>query len=202
MRSHADRRRGTAGIRCFVAVDLASHVCGEIQAVTEVLRRVGMAVGADVRWVAAGNLHVTLKFLGAIPEARVDLVRIALRRVGEQGVPFTIGARGLGVFPTPRRPRVVWVGLGGPALGMLAQQVDETMATLGFPPESRAFTPHVTIGRVRGCRGWGGVLEGMASYAEHQFGDSQIEEIVLYRSELRPQGPLYTALERFPLESA
>lgn len=182
-----------------MAVNLASQVRAEIDTVTEALRCAGVATGAHVRWVPAENLHVTLKFLGHIPDGRVAPVRVALRHVGVQAAPFTVGARGLGVFPTPRRARVVWVGLEAPELGVLAGRVDDAMAAVGFPRESRTFTPHITIGRVKDPRGWGGVLEAIASYGAQPFGDSRIDEIVLYRSELRPQGPLYTALERVPL---
>jgi 2'-5' RNA ligase len=195
MERRVERREGRAGIRCFVAVDLAADVLAEIETVVGAMKQ----VGGDVRWVAIKNLHVTLKFLGEIPEARVDAVRAALLRCATLRAPFEVTAKGLGAFPNPRRARVVWVGLSAPGLTDLAGEVDDALAGEGFPREARAVIPHITIGRVRSPRGWERVLATMQSYWENSFGKSRVDEIVLYRSKLGPDGPRYTALERLPL---
>jgi len=190
-----ERGQRDTGIRCFVAVDLAAHVLAAIEKVVGEMRQ----VGGDVRWVSSGNLHVTLKFLGEVPEARVDAARAALSRCAGLRPPFDVTARGLGTFPNLRRARVLWVGLAGPDLSNLAREVDEALAGEGFNREARPVVPHVTVGRVRSPRGWERVLAAMQPYWEDSFGESRVDEIVLYRSELRPQGPRYTALERVPL---
>jgi len=192
------RPGGPGGIRCFVAVDLAADVVAAIETVVAPIRQ----VGGDVRWVAKENLHVTLKFLGQISEARVDAVRAALSRCAKLRAPFEVTAMGLGAFPNQRRARVVWVGLDGPELGALSCGVDEELAGEGFPREARATIPHITIGRVRSPRGWERVLAAMRPYWENSFGKSRVDEIVLYRSDLRPEGPLYMALERLPLDGS
>ena len=195
MERRVERGDGRAGIRCFAAVDLAAQVLATIETVVGAMKQ----VGGDVRWVATKNLHVTLKFLGEISETRVDAARAAILRCATLRAPFEVTAMGLGTFPNPRRARVVWVGLSAPGLSGLAGEVDEALAGEGFPREARAVIPHITVGRVRSPRGWERVLEAMRPYWENSFGTSRVDEIVLYRSELGPDGPRYTALERLPL---
>jgi 2'-5' RNA ligase len=181
-----------------VAVDLDPAVRAEIGAVTEALGRAGGEVG----WVSAENLHVTLKFLGAVGEVRLEGVRAALARIAGRGAPFELTVRGLGTFPGPQRARVIWVGLVAEPLRALAQQVDDELAGEGFLREGRPFTPHVTVGRVRGTRGWGRVRAAMVPYCEKVFGCSGVNDVVLYRSDLHPQGARYTVLDRFALAQA
>ena len=185
-------------MRAFVAVDLEPPVRGEIAATTEELR----AAGGDVRWAQAENLHVTLKFLGSVAAERLTAVRAALERVAADAAPFELTVKGLGTFPSAERARVVWVGFVAGRLGALAQRVDAELAAVGFPLEGRPFTPHVTIGRVRGARGWSRVLAAMAPHGDKVFGCSGVADIVLYRSDLHPQGARYTALDRFGLAGA
>jgi 2'-5' RNA ligase len=179
-------------------VDLAPAVHTRIDGVVAVLR----ACGADVRWVPVGNLHVTLAFLGAVAASRLAPVGRVLERVAADTAPFELRARGLGAFPDPRRARVVWVGIESAALPPLARRIHAGLAEEGFVADARAFTPHVTIGRVRGPRGWERVRESMESYMGHDFGGTRIEEMTLYRSELTPQGARYTLLERVRLGAA
>lgn len=185
-------------VRCFVAIDLAAGVRAAIAAVTSALA----AGGGDVRWVTAQNLHVTLKFLGNVPEADVGALRVALGPVAARVAPFTIRVAGLGFFPGSRRARVIWVGLDGPALGVVAAGVDEALGVLGFPREARPFAPHVTIGRVRSQHGWEEQLDRVRMHASAEFGVSPVEEIVVYRSDLGPQGARYAAIDRLELGGA
>jgi 2'-5' RNA ligase len=182
-------------VRCFIAVDLAPTVHTRIDEVVTVLR----ACGGDVRWIAAGNLHVTLAFLGVVPASRLAPIGRVLERVAADTAPFDLQARGLGAFPNPRRARVVWVGIESAALPAVARRVHAGLAEEGFAPDARAFTPHVTIGRVRGPRGWERVRGSMEPYMRHDFGGTRIEEMTLYRSELTHQGTRYTPLERVHL---
>jgi 2'-5' RNA ligase len=182
-------------IRCFVAVDLARGVVAALAALTARLR----AAGGDVRWVAAENLHVTLKFLGHLRQERLVAVRAAVRAAAAETAPFAVSVAGLGAFPSPPRARVAWVGLHGPEMGALAARVDAALARAGFAPEARAFNPHVTIGRVRTPRGWDQVLKAMQVDWETDFGESPVSEVVIYRSDLGRDGARYTALERVPL---
>jgi RNA 2',3'-cyclic 3'-phosphodiesterase len=154
---------------------------------------------ADVAWVAAGNLHVTLKFLGQVDETRVPGLADALRATlaGERA--FDVAVRGLGAFPSPTRPRVLWAGLedGTGALHAVARRVDACCGGLGFPPETREFAAHVTLGRVREPRRQPALADALARAAD--FGRVRVERVSLMRSELSPRGARYSELAAAPL---
>jgi RNA 2',3'-cyclic 3'-phosphodiesterase len=154
---------------------------------------------ADVAWVAAPNLHVTLKFLGQVDEARLPTLSDALRAaVGEQRA-FDIGVRGLGAFPSTTRPRVLWAGLddASGALRVLAERVDRCCADLGVPRETRPFAGHVTLGRVREPRRQPALADQLTR--PDDFGRVRVERVSLMRSELSPRGARYSELAAAPL---
>lgn len=150
-------------------------------------------------WVTPGNLHVTLKFLGQVDEARVPAVAGALAAAALGHRVFDVVVRGLGAFPTPVRPRVLWAGLEGDAgrLRALAESVDAACAGLEFPPETRAFAPHVTLGRAREPRRQPALAAALAGPAD--FGRVRVDRVALMRSELSPGGSRYTELAALPL---
>ncbi len=137
-------------IRSFVAFDIDPAVRTALRA----LQTAFLDTHADVRWVRAEGLHVTLKFLGAVEPARLEVVHTALVAALADQPPLRLTVRGLGAFPAWRRARVVWVGLAGEGLIELAACAERTLTGLGFPAEGRPFTPHLTIGRVNSPRGW------------------------------------------------
>jgi len=154
---------------------------------------------SDMAWVAPANLHVTLKFLGQVDEARVPALADALRaRVAGHRV-FDAAVRGLGAFPSPTRPRVLWAGLedDAGALAALAETIDACCAGLGFPRETRAFAAHVTLGRVREPRRQPALGEALARPAD--VGRVRVERVSLMRSELSPRGARYSELAAAPL---
>src|SRR5579885_1537641 len=175
-------------MRCFVAVDVAAGVRAVLARTQEVLRRA--APSADVRWTRPEGLHVTLKFLGEVPEARCAEVAAVLSGVAAAHRAVGVLARGLGGFPGAGRPRVLWAGLarGGAEL-----------APLGFAAETRPFQGHVTLGRVRSARGLAALAAALARHAEEEIGAWTVSELVLYRSRLSPAGARYEALARLPL---
>lgn len=143
--------------------------------------------------MAAGNLHVTLKFLGQIDDARVPAIADAIGSAASRTAPFDVAVRGLGAFPNASRPRVVWAGLGGArALGAVADEVDGALAALGLPRESRPFAAHVTLGRVREPRRNPALAEALARPAD--FGRLPVTRVSLMRSDLHPGGARYTEL--------
>jgi 2'-5' RNA ligase len=197
-RRAAEREPRSDVIRCFVAIDLSVEIRAAIAAVIAALRE----HGGDVRWVEAGNLHMTLKFLGHLSQAEVAAVCAALTHAARRLSPFTVHATGLGRFPSSGRARVIWAGLDAPDLSSLVDGVDGALAAVGFRGEPRAFTPHVTIGRVRSGRGWSELAQPVAAHGDVEFGVSLVDEIVLYRSDLSSQGARYTAIDRWPLGAA
>lgn len=154
---------------------------------------------AGVAWVAASNLHVTLKFLGRVDDRRVGALADALRAAVEDQPSFDVGVRGLGAFPSPTRPRVLWAGLDDDVGGLdaLAERVDVCCAGLGFPREARPFAAHVTLGRVREPRRQRALAETLACPPD--FGRVRVERVSLMRSELSPRGARYSELAAAPL---
>lgn len=153
----------------------------------------------DVAWVAPANLHVTLKFLGQVDEARVLAFAEALTGAAAGHRAFDVVVRGLGAFPSPTRPRVLWAGLDGDAgrLAALAESVDAACGGLGVPRETRAFAAHVTLGRVREPRRQPTLADALARGGE--FGRVGVGRVALMRSELSPRGARYSELALCPL---
>ncbi len=158
----------------------------------------------DVGWVAPDNLHLTLKFLGPVAPGRIDQVEGALARVARGVRPFLLLIRGLGAFPTPPRPRVIWAGAaaGGEALSALAGQVDDAVAALGFERETRAYSPHVTLGRVRASRRDPALAAAIEGGAAREFGLVHVNKLHLMRSDLSPRGARYTSLGAWSIGTA
>ena len=157
---------------------------------------------AGVAWVAPENLHITLKFLGGVEEARLGKVVAALEPAAT-GSAFDVAVRGLGAFPTPTRPRVIWAGTApAGAFVALGQTVDRAMAALGFPPETRPFSPHVTLGRVREPRRDPALAAVLEAAATRAFGTLAVGRISLMRSDLSPRGARHTELGGWPLPPA
>jgi len=183
-------------IRSFVAIDVEPAVRAALRA----LQSEFVNTHADVRWVRPEGLHVTLKFLGAVEAARLETVHAALVAALVDRPPLRLAVRGLGAFPSWRRPRVVWVGLDGEGLAELAACAERTLTGLGFPGEGRPFTPHLTLGRVNSLRGWPQLEELIKAHLQDDFGDSHIDAVIIYRSTLQPGGAAYTSLWTIPLQ--
>jgi len=156
-----------------------------------------------VRWIPAPHLHLTLKFLGDVEEAQVAAIRAALRDALLNINGFPVAARGLGVFPDTRRPRVLWVGLSAPELGLVARRVNQAVEPFGVEQATARFRPHATIARWRRPEPRAGHLrDGLARWRDHRFGEFRIDEVTLFQSTLRPGGAVYSALDVFPLAAA
>jgi 2'-5' RNA ligase len=157
-----------------------------------------------VRWGRPEGIHLTLKFLGDTPADRLPEIRHALTAVARHAPPCTFTVGELGCFPNPRRPRVVWVGVQEPTgrLAVLQDAIEEVMAPLGYPPEGRGFTPHLTLGRTR--RGTSSsdvaqVGEVVTKTEVGSLGEVSAAHFALIRSVLKPTGAEYTPLEEFLL---
>lgn len=186
-------------MRSFIGIRLPAAVR---DAVSEALRGMRETKGS-VSWVAKGNLHLTLKFLGEIRDDRVPVVVGALEGVAAGIAPFSLGASGGGTFPGPRNPRVLWVGFREPLelVGKLHQNIENALSAAGFPREDRPFHPHITVGRVRGVLppSWGDrFVQGLSG---REFGDVPVSSVALFESRLTPGGAIYSVVREFPLES-
>lgn len=190
-------------IRAFVAVALAAAVLEKIQRFQDNLAR--DRSGSAARWTGAEQLHLTLKFLGNVRAAELGALESALQTAARGIPPFHLSARGLGCFPSCRRPSVIWVGLEGELTPLLALQacVERETAPFSGHSEDRAFHPHVTIGRVKfpgpGARALGERVEAASGV---EFGDWVVDRLALVRSQLSPRGSIYTNVCEVRLEGA
>jgi RNA 2',3'-cyclic 3'-phosphodiesterase len=179
-------------IRTFIAVEIDRAVLQSIIQATDELR---LKI-SDIRWTPQANCHLTLKFLGAIDESQVDSIGLALEHGLSLFPRCTINAKGLGVFPDAKRPRILWVGIEGKPLAKLAEKVETALAPMGFQREKRAFTPHLTIGRWREGKPppqeFRSVLD---KWKDHDFGGSAVHEVKLFQSILKPGGAQYQPLK-------
>jgi 2'-5' RNA ligase len=190
-------------IRAFIAVPLPSTL---LDALANLQRRLKRQVpDRSVRWVRPEGIHLTLKFLGDTPVDKLPEIKQALAAVARHAPScvFTVG--GLGCFPNPRRPRVVWVGVQEPSGRLAAVQdaIEEVMAPLGYEPEGRGFTPHLTLGRIgrRASRDDAArVGEVVASTDVGELAEVAAAQVDLIRSVLKPSGAEYTTLAEFPLQ--
>jgi RNA 2',3'-cyclic 3'-phosphodiesterase len=158
----------------------------------------------DVSWVATGNLHLTVKFLGEVAEGRIEAIVAGITGAVEGVSAFDADVEGLGAFPSAARPRVVWAGVaaGSGTMSDLAGRVDDALAALGFAREARPFSPHITLGRVRQPGRAPALTEALRGAAERPFGRFRVARASLMRSELSPRGARYTELAAVSLGGA
>jgi len=189
-------------VRAFVAVELSAAAR---QSVSECMRALRVKLGDAVRWVAEENLHLTLHFLGQVALTQLEAAAQALAPLCAQTRPFLASVRGLGAFPSVRRARVLWcgVGLGGPDLVNLAARLRPVLESVFPTLEKGDFHPHITIGRARRQP----LSLSQASGVEWpEEGPREVEltvdQVAVMRSDLRPSGPVYTRLWNLPLGEA
>ena len=185
-------------IRTFIAVEIDAAVRNRAEELTAALR----AARADVKWVEANNLHLTLKFLGDVPAEQIPEVSAAVAGAVAGRQPLELEIRGAGAFPNANRPRTVWLGGGSgqQELAAVQERIDAALEELGFRREDRAFQVHLTIGRVRsGGPAIGELAKLLRQHADFQAGRSAVGEVVVFSSQLTPKGPIYQALSRAKL---
>jgi 2'-5' RNA ligase len=154
-----------------------------------------------VKWVLPEKIHLTLKFFGNIEESKVDPILQSIGGLIQRTSPFSMKVQGVGAFPHSKNPRVIWMGLmgGKEGLATFQKELEGTLAKIGFDPEDRPFQPHLTLGRVKTSRGKDDLIGKMEKHREEEFGSVEVEEVVLFKSELTPTGPVYTALKKLRL---
>jgi RNA 2',3'-cyclic 3'-phosphodiesterase len=186
-----------SSIRSFIAVELPEIVRRQLEALALELKKSDAPVG----WVRPEGIHLTLKFLGNISSELIEQIKPVLAGIGSRSGPFHLQPVGCGAFPTVKQPRVIWVGLTGDSepLVQLQKQVETAMIPFGFQPEDRPFRPHLTLGRVRGRQHLLALQQMLLAQREFTAEAFDVTELVLYKSELRPDGARYTPQFKAPL---
>jgi RNA 2',3'-cyclic 3'-phosphodiesterase len=180
-------------IRSFVAVSVSE---GARLQIAELLGRLRHEAGPAVRWVKPELMHLTLAFLGDVSQDFLVSAKNQLSEVTRRHGAFAMQLNGLGAFPSPSRARVVWVGTeqGKGEVCSLQADVAVALGSVGYQPERRPFSPHLTIGRLRMPGDVGKAVAGQ--FVSESF---SIDRVVLFRSVLGPAGPVYSVLAEFPL---
>jgi len=186
----------TTLVRAFIAVEFSPEAREEFVRVEEVFKK----AGADVKWVEPENVHITLKFLGNIPEEKIAYFAEKVEKAAFLTRSFEMVLEGTGAFPGWGYPKVIWIGIGegNKEIKGLAKSVEDVLAEEGFEKENRPFSPHVTIGRVRTGKNRSRLKE-IAESLEIKAVTSSVSRIILFRSDLSPKGPAYTPLATIDL---
>jgi RNA 2',3'-cyclic 3'-phosphodiesterase len=183
-------------IRAFIAVSLSPEIYQQLDQVLAGLK--SKLPGGFVRWVPAKNIHLTLKFLGDVSISSQEMLTKALQGEVSRHPSFDISVGELGVFPSLRRPHVVWVGIEAPSeLAALQRGVEAEMARLGYAPEERPFSPHLTLGRVTrnaSPEETRQISDVLGKSKVGFLGAFRVQSVHLYRSDLQPGGSVYTRL--------
>ncbi len=184
-------------IRTFVAVLLDEDLRREIARVQAELRK----LAPDMRWVKPDCFHITLQFLGDVPEEGMAQVAAAVKDAAAGIEPFEMTVSGLGVFPNIRRARTVWAGVsdGADQLTELAKRVEEALAQAGFKGDEKRFVPHIAICRARERGAPACLAEAIDKTSADKLGVARVGEVAVMASELTSAGPVYTVLHSLPL---
>jgi len=181
-------------MRAFVAIELSEETRSLLARVQDHLKH----SGADVKWVEENNIHLTLKFLGEIDEKKLRRIKDILEETGKSSKPFEISLKDIGAFPDIDFPKVIWAGLdkGAEESAEIAKRIDRELSGIGFKPETRPFTAHLTIGRVRSSKNKMALKEKLTTcdLKLTAYSLQLIASIALFQSTLTQKGPVYTRL--------
>lgn len=180
-------------MRLFVGLDLPPAILDNLEQLIDRLRP-----AARINWSPVSNLHITTKFIGEWPEEKLDSLAAVLRTLPSRA-PLQVHIRKLGFFPNPHSPRIFWSGIEAPGLDVLAVETDRATAGLGIQPETRAYSPHLTLARIKERLDLQPLREAIAALPSLDFGAFEPRSFFLYRSQPRPTGSVYTKLAEFPL---
>ena len=185
-------------MRVFIAIELQSSIKEKIAWIQERLKR----TQDKIKWVEPSSVHLTLKFLGEMDEGKLEKVHQITRELGERISPFKIEVKGTGAFPGFSSPRVIWIGAHDASGQMeeLAARLEEALAREGFVREKRKWKAHLTLGRVKSVKETGRLGELIQKEMETDAGKMEVRDITIMRSQLTPQGPIYTSLGQIHLK--
>jgi 2'-5' RNA ligase len=181
-------------IRSFIAFDMDSE--SVLKRITDVQSLLAES-GADLKLVEPKNIHITLRFLGNITPSTVEKIFEEMEKV--QFTPFDVKISGIGAFPNVSYPRVVWAGMaeGADQLRNIFNQLEPRLQSLGFTPDPKGFSPHLTIARVKSGRNKAELAKFITENANYEFGIVRAECLRLKKSDLTPKGPIYSTLKEY-----
>jgi 2'-5' RNA ligase len=181
-------------IRAFIAFELPPVIISLLQKVQQELKLLKLRA----RWVRPENIHLTLKFLGDLDPDDIDKIGAAMTGATIEFSPITMSVRGIGVFPGIKRPRVIWLGLGGDIRSLLALQgrLEEKLAGVGFPKDKRSFKAHLTLGRIKQSANPAVIRQMISEYASLSSDEFTCNQVILFKSDLKPLGAVHSKLKQ------
>jgi len=191
-------------VRAFIAIELGEEIHRHLEKVIAPLR--ADLAGLPLRWVPVENIHLTLKFLGDVSPANLDMLFEMVAREAAASKSFEMGVGKLGAFPNNTRPRVLWVGIEAPdELYQLQERIENEVARFGYPPDRKAFEPHLTVARVSRNASPADVRtigETLRKHSLGYLGAARVEAVQVFRSDLTPDGAVYSRLSSAQFEVA
>ena len=179
-------------IRTFIALELPAG----LKAGLARMQKTFMQSTAGVKWVRPESIHLTLKFLGATSMEKVSEVCVVLDHLTRDTGPFSFDVTGMGAFPNSRNPKVIWAGMQvEDRLNAFHQNLETALAAMGFAAEDRPFAPHLTLGRLRDGLARKDIAGLIEQFSAERFGRFEADHIIFFKSELKPSGPVYSALK-------
>jgi len=177
-------------VRTFLAIPVTDELR---RGMTRLQRDLNASL-PGIRWVNPATIHLTLRFFGDIPEESLEKIGEVMLSVGRLSAPFQAEAAGVGAFPSPARPRVIWLGVrDGPSLAALHAAMDEGLRQIGFPGEDRPFSPHLTLGRCR--QRIAAAQTVLERFHDFTCGPLPVDRVTLYESRLEPAGAVHLPLK-------
>ncbi len=179
-------------IRTFIGFELPEKIRSFISSIQEDLKSNRL----DARWVRPKNIHLTLKFLGNINKDDTQKVGAAIFKSAADYAPISLAAKGIGAFPGINRPRVLWIGIRGQidVLIQLQKSLDDQLEKIGFSKENRPFKGHLTLARVKGRINQAKLINAIKKYGEFEPESFIADNIILFKSDLKSTGAVYTKL--------
>ena len=187
-------------IRAFIAIEIPDEIREKISDLQSSLKN----LGGRISWTKPKNIHLTLKFLGDIDEMLIDEIASELNKIAASISQFQIHVEEIGAFPNFKRARVIWVGTKSEneQLTELALQIDNSMEKLGFTKETRKFSGHLTLGRIKDPTGIQPIIDRLQQNKDFQAGSFPMKELFLIKSQLHPAGSIYTILKKVDLKES
>lgn len=188
-------------MRCFIAVDINEQVRAALGDLQDELHNKADIRQGDVKWVKPEAMHLTLKFLGEIKDEQVADVCDIVKEVAGRHEPFELYVESVGCFGG-KSARVLWVGVGrgGDNLLQLQKDLEQQLASAGWPPEAREFTGHLTLCRVKNSKAGVKLAAIAEQYKDFKLGTVSTDSVSVYQSQLTPKGPIYTVLGKYKLK--
>lgn len=182
-------------IRTFLAIPVEENILREVSFLIDKLKR---EMGG-VKFVKPENIHITLHFFGNLKPDEIEKIFYCLEPLKKKWKPFKLYLKEMGSFPNMERPKVIWIGIKDPSLLLvkLYEDVEKILNSIGYFGEDRKFSPHLTIARVKDTRKTSALKKALLPHTHKDFGENIVNKMILFKSDLKPDGPIYTPLKVF-----